>query len=264
MRPLARAALAATLVLCALAAVAAGEERALVLRAVDGDTLEVALASRTEKVRLIGVNTPESVHPGRPVERFGKESSAFLRRLVEGRRVVLRDDPEARDRDRYGRLLRYVFLEDGTLVNAEIIRQGFGHAYVKYPFGRMEEFRDLERRARERGVGLWGPAPAEGRPAAAAGPPAGSGAAVAGSRAASETAAAGARASPEAGAARYVASARGGRYHRPDCGRARAIRPANLIRFDTPEGARRAGYTPCSVCRPPIASRASRGGSRAP
>ena len=174
MRPLARAALAATLVVSALAPLAAGrdpapppraaaEERALVLRAVDGDTLEVRIAGRIEKVRLIGVDTPESVHPNKPVEHFGKESSAFLRRLATGRRVVLRDDPEARNRDRYGRLLRYVFLEDRTLVNAEIIRLGYGHAYVKYPFSRMEEFRDYERQARRRGLGLWAARSAGGR-----------------------------------------------------------------------------------------------------
>ena len=182
MRPLARAALAATLVLCALAAFAArrepprapraaAEEQALVLRAVDGDTLEVAIARRTEKVRLIGVDTPESVHPNKPVEYFGKESSAFLRRLASGRRVTLRDDPEARNRDRYGRLLRYVYLEDGTLVNAEIIRQGYGHAYVKYPFSRMEEFRGYERQARRRGLGLWAARSAGGRSGAPPGGP---------------------------------------------------------------------------------------------
>jgi micrococcal nuclease len=69
---------------------------------------------------------------------------------------ILQDDPECRDQDRYGRLLRYVYLEDGTLVNAEIIRQGYGFAYVKYPFSRMEEFRALEREARNKGRGMWG------------------------------------------------------------------------------------------------------------
>jgi micrococcal nuclease len=182
MRPLARAALAATLVVCALAAFAARrenapavpaarEERAVVLRAVDGDTLEVAIGGRTEKIRLIGVDTPESVHPKKPVEYYGKEASIFLRRLVGRKRVVLRDDAEARNRDRYGRLLRYVFLENGTLVNAEIIRRGYGHAYVKYPFSRMEEFRDLERQARRRGLGLWAARSAGGRSGAPPGGP---------------------------------------------------------------------------------------------
>jgi micrococcal nuclease len=154
MRPRALAVCAAV-VLVALAASAAPGERVRVLRAVDGDTLEIAIDGRKDKVRLIGVDTPESVHPRRPVEFYGKEAAAFTRRLVAGRVVLLEGDADGLDRDRYGRLLRYVYLEDGTLVNAEIIKQGYGHAYVKFPFTRMEEFRVYERQARERGLGLW-------------------------------------------------------------------------------------------------------------
>lgn len=154
MRPRALAVCAATL-MCAVAASAARGQPVRVLRAVDGDTLEVAIDGRKEKVRLIGVDTPESVHPRRPVEFYGKEAAAFTRRLVAGRRALLEADPGAFDRDRYGRLLRYVYLPDGTLVNVEIIKQGYGHAYVKYPFSKMEEFRAYERQAREKGLGLW-------------------------------------------------------------------------------------------------------------
>jgi len=75
--------------------------------------------------------------------------------MALGQRVRLEDDPECANRDKYRRLLRYVYLEDGTLLNAEIIRQGYGFAYTKYPFGRMNEFRRLERKAREKGRGLW-------------------------------------------------------------------------------------------------------------
>ena len=110
----------------------------------------------SDGVRLIGVDTPETVHPQKPVEYFGKEASAFTRSLAEGQLVRLEADPTNADRDRYGRLLRYVYLEDGTLLNAVIIAQGYGFAYVKYPFERMEEFRQLEREAREKGRGLWG------------------------------------------------------------------------------------------------------------
>lgn len=164
MRPRALAVCVAALV-CALAASAARGQPVRVLRAVDGDTLEVVIDGRKEKVRLIGVDTPESVDPRRPVGFFGKEAAAFTRRLVAGRRVLLEADPDAFDRDRYGRLLRYVHLPDGTLVNAEIIKQGYGHAYVKYPFSKMEEFRSYERRAREKGLGLWS---SRARPAVAA------------------------------------------------------------------------------------------------
>ena len=129
---------------------------ATVTRVVDGDTIVVSIAGRSEKVRLIGVDTPETVHPNKPVEYFGKEASAFTRKMADGQEVRLEEDGQSANRDRYGRLLRYVFLPDGRLLNAEIIAQGYGFAYVKYPFDRMEEFRRLEREAREKGRGLWG------------------------------------------------------------------------------------------------------------
>jgi len=130
-------------------------ESARCTRVVDGDTIVVSIAGRIEKVRLIGVDTPETVHPQKPVEYFGREASAFTKRMVEGQTVRLEEDGQSANRDRYGRLLRYVFLPDGRLLNAEIIAQGYGFTYVKYPFDRMEEFRRLERGAREKGRGLW-------------------------------------------------------------------------------------------------------------
>jgi len=120
------------------------------IRVVDGDTL---LLDGDERIRLIGVDTPESVDPRRPVEHFGKEAAAFTRRLAEGRRIRLDFDHERQDR--YGRTLAYIYLEDGTFLNAEIIRQGYGHAYTRFPFRYSEEFRAYEREARERRRGLW-------------------------------------------------------------------------------------------------------------
>lgn len=120
------------------------------VRVIDGDTL---MLDGDERVRLIGVNTPESVDPRRPVEFFGKEASAFTRRLVEGRAVRL--EYGADTRDRYGRTLAYVYLEDGTFLNAEIIRQGYGQTYTRFPFRFQEEFLSLEREARAGGRGLW-------------------------------------------------------------------------------------------------------------
>lgn len=123
----------------------------------DGDTVRVALeGGSAETVRLIGVDAPEVHHPERPVERFGREAAAFTTSLARGQRVRLEADAQSADRDRHGRLLRYVFLPDGRLLNAEIITQGFAHALTLYPFGRMESFRVLEREAREAGRGLWG------------------------------------------------------------------------------------------------------------
>lgn len=121
-----------------------------VVRVVDGDTL---ILDGNQRVRLIGVDTPETVHPSRPVEQFGKEASAFTRRMAEGRRVRLAYDDDRTDR--YDRTLAYVYLEDGTLLNAEIIRQGYGYAYTRFPFRLMDEFRAYEREARDNRRGLW-------------------------------------------------------------------------------------------------------------
>ena len=105
----------------------------VVERVVDGDTIIVQGVGR---VRLIGVDTPETVHPRRPVECFGKEASAFTKRLLHGQRVRLEYDQERTDR--YGRTLAYVYLSSGTFANAEIIRQGYGHAYTRFPFRYLE------------------------------------------------------------------------------------------------------------------------------
>ncbi len=128
-----------------------------VQRVVDGDTL---LLGTGERVRLIGVNTPETVHPKKAVEAFGKEASAFTKRMVEGKLVRLEFDPVASRRsdgkDRYSRTLAYVFLQDGRHLNAEIIRQGYGCAVSSSPpLKYQNEFRPLEGEAREQKRGLW-------------------------------------------------------------------------------------------------------------
>ena len=123
-----------------------------VTRVIDGDTI---VLDGDERIRLIGVDTPETVHPQKPVEYFGKEASAFTRRMVEGDRVRLEYGQGGSREDRYGRTLAYVYLEDGRLLNLEIIEGGFGHAYTRFPFSKMEEFWAAERNARETGKGLW-------------------------------------------------------------------------------------------------------------
>ena len=123
-----------------------------VTRAIDGDTL---VLDGGERVRLIGVDTPETIHPQKPVEYFGKEASAFTRRSVEGKRVRLEYEQGAGREDRYRRTLGYVYLEDGRLLNLEIIEKGYGHAYTRFPFSKMEGFRAAERDAREAGRGIW-------------------------------------------------------------------------------------------------------------
>jgi len=135
----------------ASAALGTGHYRCV--RVIDGDTLVVDIDGKQEKVRLIGVDTPETVHPSKPVEYFGKEASAFTKKLAAGQGVRLEYDQQKRDR--YGRLLAYVYLEDGTFLNAELIKQGYGFAYTRFPFRYMEEFRRYEKEARESRRGLW-------------------------------------------------------------------------------------------------------------
>jgi micrococcal nuclease len=121
-----------------------------VKRVIDGDTL---LLINGERVRLIGVDTPETKHPQKPVEYFGREAYLFTKEMVDGKEARFEFDRQKRDR--YGRLLAYVYLLDGTFLNAEIIKQGYGFAYTKFPFKYMEEFRRYEREAREKRKGLW-------------------------------------------------------------------------------------------------------------
>jgi micrococcal nuclease len=129
-------------------------ESGRVVRIVDGDTIIVELGGRQERVRYIGVDTPETVAPDRPPECFGKEASAANARLVEGERVRLERDVS--DRDQFGRLLRYVYVED-RLINAELIRDGYATAVTFPPdVSEASRLRDLEREARSARRGLWG------------------------------------------------------------------------------------------------------------
>lgn len=122
----------------------------------DGDTITVDMNGTIERVRFIGVDTPETQDPRKPVQCFGKVASAFTKQLIGSQNVRLEADPLNTNRDRYNRLLRYVYLPDGRLVNAEIIRQGYGFAYLGFPFTKSDEFRDLQSQARQDNRGLWG------------------------------------------------------------------------------------------------------------
>jgi micrococcal nuclease len=131
-------------------------QSAKVSRIIDGDTVVLLLDGKKIKCRLIGIDTPETKHPQKPVEAYGKEASAFTFNLLKGETVWIETEPSNKQ-DKYGRLLAYLYrAPDGLFVNLEIVRQGYGHAYTRYPFKYMEEFRHYERRAREVGKGLWG------------------------------------------------------------------------------------------------------------
>lgn len=121
-----------------------------VTRVIDGDTIVI---EGNQKVRLIGVDTPELHHPKKPVQHFAKEAKEFTKKIAEGKQVRLEYDWQKKDK--YNRLLAYVYLEDGTFLNLEIIKQGYGFAYTKYPFKYLEQFRQAEKEAREQGRGLW-------------------------------------------------------------------------------------------------------------
>jgi micrococcal nuclease len=152
--------LAALLVLLGLAlpAVAHSELEGTVTRVVDGDTIYVDVGGRVERVRYIGVNTPEMNHPRRGQERGGRAAAAINSELVRGRRVRLELDAQARDR--HGRLLAYVWVAD-TMVNAELVRRGFAQVMTVPPNVRHQSlFVKLQREARTAGRGLWAdPAP---------------------------------------------------------------------------------------------------------
>lgn len=127
---------------------------AYVLRAVDGDTIEVRLDGRREDVRYIGIDTPETVKPGTPVQCFGPRAHRFNARLVTRRRVRLVFGVERRDV--YGRLLAYVYLGD-RFVNAELARRGLARALTIPPNDRYAgRFKRLQIAAARAGRGLWG------------------------------------------------------------------------------------------------------------
>jgi micrococcal nuclease len=130
-----------------------------VVYSIDGDTLGVQISNpppdlkTKETIRMIGVDTPETVHPDKPVQDFGPEASAFTKEQLQGKRVYLAFDWDLRDR--YDRLLAYVYTEDGTCFNARLIQEGYAYAYPYFRFQFMEEFAGLEQTAKEQHRGLW-------------------------------------------------------------------------------------------------------------
>ncbi len=125
-----------------------------VLSVEDGDTITVEMNGIKETIRLIGIDTPETKDPRKQVQCFGKAASGFTKNLIADNYVKLEKDNLTADKDRYNRLLRYVYVGN-TLLNAEIISQGYGFAYTNFPFTKMEDFIKLEKDAESQKRGLW-------------------------------------------------------------------------------------------------------------
>ena len=193
-------------------------------RVIDGDTVVIDHNGKPTPVRLIGVDTPETVHPQKPVEVFGKEASAFTRNLLSGEFVYLRFDQEKTDK--YDRLLAYLYrVPDGLFVNLEIVRQGYGHAYTQYPFKHMELFRHYERQARGASKGLWNKQTSPKQPSK--GP---STIQLKSTNKATDT---------------VFATRTGSKYHRSGC----RFLSKSQIPYSLEEAKTR--YLPCKVCKPP-------------
>lgn len=121
----------------------------------DGDTITVDMNGRQERVRMIGVDTPELHHPEKPVQCYAQQASNYTKELIGENNVRLQADPLDDNRDLYGRLLRYVYLPNGTLVNLKLVQDGQGFAYTRFPYVRLAEFIRAESDAQSNSVGLW-------------------------------------------------------------------------------------------------------------
>lgn len=141
----------------------------LVLKVYDGDTFEAEVDGKKEKVRMLGIDTPEKwdsdkmdrdaerTHRDKQtIKKLGDLASDYTTGLIGGKRVTLTKGSGDDDRDKYGRLLRYVYLEDGTFVNKKIVEEGYANAYRRFKVSKQEEFIEAERDARENKRGLWG------------------------------------------------------------------------------------------------------------
>lgn len=125
-----------------------------VVRVVDGDTIVINYGAKKEKLRLIGINTPEIKHPTKGQEVFGREASAYAKKLLDNRDIEVKFDVQKRDK--YGRLLGYVYLEDGTFVNANLIEQGYAQVMTVPPNVKYADyFKRLQRKAKSAEKGLW-------------------------------------------------------------------------------------------------------------
>ncbi len=122
---------------------------------IDGDTISVNMNGQAETVRFIGVDTPETHKPNTPVQCFGPDAAAFTKATIGSQSVRLVSDSLSTNRDRYNRLLRYIYLPNGTDLDELLIQRGYGFAYVYFPFTKSQQFLADEHAAQSAKLGLW-------------------------------------------------------------------------------------------------------------
>jgi len=205
-----------------------------VLRVVDGDTIIVDFGGKAEKVRMIGIDTPESVHPDESRNTpEGKIASDFTKSQLEGRSVQLEFDVE--ERDKYGRMLAYVWI-DGVMYNKTLLSEGYAKIAtfppnVKY----VDDFKALEKQARELKKGFWG----EGATAPSGANSSGSASSASGSPAA-----------PAQAVYAFIGNSNSMKFHDADCEWAQKISSSNRVMFSHRQDAINSGYVPCKACNP--------------
>lgn len=192
-----------------------------VLRVVDGDTIIVDFGGKSEKVRMIGIDTPESVHPDESRNTpEGKIASDFTKSQLEGKNVQLEFDVE--ERDKYGRMLAYVWI-DGVMYNKTLLSEGYAKLAtfppnVKY----VDDFKALEKQARELKKGFWGDGPSASNSPAA----------------------------PEQAVYAFIGNSNSMKFHDAECEWAQKINPSNKVMFSHRQDALNSGYVPCKACNP--------------
>ncbi|MFV1952020.1 MAG: thermonuclease family protein [Nitrospinota bacterium] len=192
-------------------------DQAICTYVLDGDTIIISYDGKEEKVRLLGVNTPEITGFNKSVEYLGEEAKRFTIKMIHGKKVNIVFDNKKTDM--YGRLLAYIYLEDRTFLNAEIIKQGYGYAQKGFLHKYLNEFIKFEQEAKRLKRGLWAK---EAKSIS----------------------------NKEKRTRKYVASKNSTVFHNSNCGHAKQIKSYNLIIFETRKEAAESGRRPCKFCRP--------------
>lgn len=205
-----------------------GHVQAQTVRVIDGDTIEVLIEGQTYTVRYIGIDTPETKHPDKPVEPFGPEAAAKNEELIGGKVVELEKDVS--ETDQYGRLLRYVYVGD-LMINAELVRLGYAQVSTYPPDVKYQDlFLQLQREAREANRGLWG-APSEPAPLPTDTP----------------------QIAPvplPAAECPYIGNSNTGKFHRAGCSSIDRMKEEHKVCLQSREEAIASGYVPCKRCNP--------------